>query len=44
MGSAYVDKTDWTAEEIGAFLTEINESAGKSIVRFEGLDFSTTGE
>ena len=43
-GSTYVDKTDWTAEEIGAFLTEINEAEGKSIVKFESLDFSSTGE
>lgn len=41
MGSKYLNKPDWTAEEIGAFLTEINEAAGKSIVRFEGLDFSS---
>lgn len=42
MASEYLDKSDWTAEEIGAFLTEINEAEGKSIVKFEGLDFSTT--
>jgi len=41
MGSKYLNKPDWTAEEIGAFLTEINKSTGKSIVRFEGLDFSS---
>ena len=40
----YAYKTDWTAEEIGAFLTEINEAEGKSIVKFKNLDFSSTGE
>ena len=39
MGSAYVDKVNWTAEEIGVFLTLINEAAGRSIVKFEGLNF-----
>lgn len=44
MGSKYLNKPDWTAEEIGAFLTEINEAEGKSIVKFKSLDFSSTGE
>jgi hypothetical protein len=38
----YGDKKEWTAEEIGVFLTRINELSGNSIVRFQGLDFSST--
>ena len=44
MPEEYSHKTDWTAEEIGVFLTEINEAEGKSIVKFEGLDFSSIAE
>jgi hypothetical protein len=38
----YGDKKEWTAEEIGIFLTRINELSGNSVVRFQGLDFSST--
>jgi len=44
MTEEYSHNTNWTAEEIGFFLTLINEAASRSIVKFEGLDFSSVDD